>query len=99
MSWSRRLGIIGLLIVAQAGIIVCYQGLLNGTAAPAAAQEQKPVPVADRPADDKELKEAIPVRPNDPTAPEPPAGATVPTPLPQSVDLIAKPVEAVPAVP
>jgi hypothetical protein len=100
MSWKRRWGIVGILVLAQVGIIVCYQGVLTGNAAPAAAQEQKPAPQAVPPAEGKELREAIPA-----TSEPPPPGekvepkAVAPAPLAQSVDLIATPVEAVPAVP
>ncbi|MCI0464088.1 MAG: hypothetical protein L0Z62_44715 [Gemmataceae bacterium] len=97
MSWKRRWGIVGALILAQAGIIICYQGVLTGNASPAVAQEHKPVPVGDRPAEEKELKEPILVKPDATDKGEPTPAALGPLPL--SVEFSAKPIEPVPTVP
>lgn len=43
MSWYRRWGIIGVLALAQVGVIICYQAFLAGVGSPvrAASQEKK----------------------------------------------------------
>ena len=57
MSWRRRWGVITLLVLVQAGIVVCYQGVLAGNAAPAAAQEP-PVALEPTRPGEKEASEA-----------------------------------------
>ncbi len=98
MSWKRRWGIVTILVLAQVGAVVCYQGFLTGTAAPAMSppleKPNKPTPAAQA-KEIKDLKEGIAVsseqpRPVDlglPPAPQPTpvVGNTPPPMLPSAV--------------
>src|SRR5262249_25460431 len=67
MFWNRTWGILGVLVLAQVGIVVCYYGTLSGNAAPpqrAATEAQ--ATKSSRPAarDKKKTHDAKPVRPS-----------------------------------
>ncbi len=98
MFWNRRWMLIGILVLGQVGIIVCYQGLLRGSSSPAAApgcaadSGKCPVAAAD-PAPAPSVPSPAPVNDPPPVAPlpavaaaplpeVPPPGVPAPTDLP-----------------
>lgn len=83
MSWRRRWGVVTLLILVQAAIVVCYQGVLTGNAAPVAAQEP-PVALEPTRPGEKEVSEVKKVDHQGPEkrdAVDPVPAVAVPLPL------------------
>src|SRR5262249_42564419 len=105
MSWKRRWGIVGILVLVQAAVVVCYQGVLTGGAAPAAAQEPPGGFKPDKPTEKKELNEAVAGKTEEPPRDKAGPNASLPAvavPLPPGQlpkDLSLEPVTPVPTAP